>query len=169
MGIFDKWKKEHHSKESNSVNDKSYKKPGTPSYETAIQLLNSSNYESKNHGRKLMLEISEYTSDPRVYMWMAKEFERGGVYSAAASWYKKAYQAGVAEAKDGFVRCNNPYHINSYFSITGERGCGTPHIRYEIEAENKQRNDYSAAIEKLNHEPTHDEAMKCLKTICCMS
>ena len=53
-----------------------------------------------------MLEISEYTSDPRVYMWMAKEFERGGVYSAAASWYKKAYQAGVAEAKDGFVRCN---------------------------------------------------------------
>lgn len=167
MGIFDNLFKKNSSQNSET------KKVNSNQFEAslcdyAVRLINSENSEDYYKGRDLMIKLADNPNinDKRVFMWMAKEYEKGRVFSSAAYWYKRAYQAGELEAKAGYERCYNPYHIDEYFNITGERSCGTPHINsYVIPAQEKQRKDYEDAIEKLNNKPTKEDAIECLRTI----
>lgn len=136
-------------------------------YDYAIKLIKSKNKAESIKGRDIMIKLAEdpATKDKRVFIWMAKECESEKSFSLAAQWYERAYHAGAYEVKRDFERCNNPYHINEWFDIHGERYCGTIQIKYENELKEKQRMDYDDAIKKLNNNPSQDEAMRCFHTI----
>ena len=162
MGLFDKWKKDT-SKSSAQVNKA--QNSNVVSYENAIVLLNSDDIEDEFKGRQMMTSLAwgSGKSDPRVCLWMAKEYEENSCPSAAADWYLKAYNCGATEAEADYKRCYNPFHIDEYYAIDGERGSGTPHLRYSEEMQAKQKAAFDECIQKLKSNPSREEIDQCIE------
>lgn len=170
MGLFDRFKKNQKAQEYNNVRIPSVQAPPTvvhESYEVAIRLISSNDNDMYLKGRRMMISLanSKQIQDPRIYMWMAKEYEEGHAYTEAAEWYKKAYAAGNQAAKAGYERCYNPYNIDDQVFISGERGCGTFHLEYVHEMEEKHNKDYAKAIAKLENNPTEKEVRDAFQAI----
>lgn len=111
----------------------------------------------------------ERCTDPKMCFLAAQESEANKQYKRATDLYKVAAQGGIKDAEDGFIRCNNPYHIgNPYIkpSQRQHRGCGTMRIRLEEAIKDKQRKDFSDALEKLKDVfLSLDTITECIKTI----
>ena len=111
----------------------------------------------------------ERCTDPKMCFFAALESEENRQYKRAAELYKVAAQDGIKEAEDGFVRCNNPYHIGNPYIKPSQRqyrGCGTMRIRLEESIKDKQREDFSNAVEKLKDVFLSQDAItECIKTI----
>lgn len=170
MGLFDRFKKNQKEQEHNNTHIPSVQTPpniAQESFEAAMRLINSNDHDTYLKGRRMMISLasSRQVHDHRVNLWMAKEYEKGHAYSSAAGWYKKAYNAGYKSAKADYERCYNPYHIDDPVSISGERGCGTPHLMYVSKMEDKQNKDFADAVKKLNDNPTEAEAKSAVQTI----
>ena len=139
------------------------------SFKEAIRLIKKGDEASDVEGRRIMLELAELRrkGDPKVSMWMAKEYEDNGCYGAAAEWYEIAADQGVLEAKEGYKRCYNPYNIDSDYDISHkwERGCGTPRLRYVTERKESIREEYNRAMGILEGDPAPKEVNESLNTI----
>ena len=138
-------------------------KPTHLTFDAALQLVDNKDFEVRRNARERMLFLAEHGQDSRAIMWVAQEYEQNGAYSAAAYWYKRA-GIGIAGAIAGFSRCSNPYHVDSDFNITGERGCGTFAVKAAMDTQNKQKQDYLTAVKNLKH-PSQDIVAQSLKTI----
>ncbi len=169
MGLFDKRKKDAGSsaqlQNESSIHSLYPDINGT--YEKAMSLLNSPSRETQQSGREMMTDLawSSFCRDPRVFLWMAKEYEANGCPSTASDWYKRASLCGAKEGQEGFIRCYNPYHIDEYYSITGVRGCGTPHVEYYEEMREKQKEAFEEADRAISRHASREDIEKSIHTM----
>ena len=149
------------------------KKPTSSVYDVAIKLINSKSDEDQLLGRKMMVnETRDKPSsqiDPRIFMWMAEDYEAHACYRTAAQYYKKALEAGLSEAEEPLKRCDNPYNTDNLFysilPVEQTKICGTPLFNRIQSIKDSHQKELDQAIEVLNGDPSPSEREESLKTI----
>lgn len=165
MGIFDSLFNNNRSQPSNPNRNTN----PTSIYDTAIRLIHSGSYEKELQGRDMMLNEIEKASymriDPRIYYWFGQDYEAHKCYHSAYEWYKKALEAGVREAAAAIKRCDNPYNVDTYYNISGERGDGTHHANYYRKAKESYSALFIDARNKFLNSSSIEEGAEYLHTI----
>lgn len=169
MGIFNLKKKNDQLEKKQGLNiGKAQVSPKVPDkFNEAVLHVDDQDFETRHAARELIIEMANNpkNKDYKAAMWMATDFEKHNCFSAAAHWYKKAYQLGCREAEKGFERCYNPYHFDPYYNIDGTRGCGTPHLKAEMEANQKAKSNFESAVKNIENPSSADDIKKNIMTI----
>lgn len=103
--------------------------------------------------------------DPRIYYWLGEDYEAHECFRAAFEWYNKALAAGIKKAEAAAKRCENPYNVDPYYNISGQRGDGTHYAKHFKETKDAYLDLYKKTLCKLEDNPSSEENKKCLDTI----